>query len=55
MGVFLSGAGPTIMSIIKDEDLEFGSNINSYLKSLNCNWDVINLKCDNKGALLNIL
>ena len=55
MGVFLSGAGPTIMSIIKDEDFEFSINIDSYLKSLNCNWDVINLKCDNKGALLNIL
>lgn len=55
LGVFLSGAGPTIMSIIKNEDNQFPNNMNSYLSKLHSNWTIQNLECDYFGAVINIL
>ncbi|MGL5314049.1 MAG: homoserine kinase [Peptostreptococcaceae bacterium] len=53
LGVFLSGAGPTIMSIIKDNDLNFINQMNNYLSKLENNWMLKKLQCDNYGAVLN--
>ncbi len=47
---FISGAGPTIMSIIKRENLDFIDNINNYIKINSLKWDIIKLTIDNQGA-----
>ncbi|MEG2814114.1 MAG: homoserine kinase [Oscillospiraceae bacterium] len=51
LGVYLSGAGPTIMSIVDKNQDEFIKNMRSYLdaKGLN-NWNIIKLSVDNEGA-----
>ncbi|MGL6105979.1 homoserine kinase [Romboutsia sp.] len=55
VGVFLSGAGPTIMSIIKHEDRHFINNMSSFLNKLESSWVVQDLECDYSGAIVNIL
>lgn len=52
IGCFLSGAGPTIMTMIKDEDKNFLPSIKKYLENNNINWDAIELKIDNYGAVI---
>lgn len=52
LGCFLSGAGPTIMSIVKDSDKYFILGIKEYLKNNNINWDVVELVVDKYGAVL---
>ena len=55
IGVFLSGAGPTIMSIIKDDDINFIDEMNSFLESLDKRWIIKKLKCDTNGTVVNII
>lgn len=56
IGTFLSGAGPTIMSIINENDNRFLSDMESFLSSLNKQWYIINkLNCDTNGTIVNIL
>jgi homoserine kinase len=55
LGVYLSGAGPTIMAILKQEDTEFAPFILKYLKGLPHHWDVIELKPDLIGASIESL
>ncbi len=50
LGGYLSGAGPTIMTIIKENDITFKENMEAYLKSINYSWKVIELKLDLDGA-----
>jgi homoserine kinase len=50
-GVFLSGAGPTIMNIINDEDDEFEVEITKYLSGLKDKWVVKQLDIDFRGAI----
>lgn len=50
LGVYLSGAGPTIMAIISEDDRSFTNEIKGYLNSINYNWSVIELKIDVSGA-----
>lgn len=50
LGVFLSGAGPTIMTLLEEKNMEFYNNIKSALKSLNGEWIVKELYLDLKGA-----
>lgn len=52
LGCFLSGAGPTIMTIVKDDNKDFIVGIKKYLKNNNITWDVVELKVDNMGAVL---
>lgn len=52
IGCFLSGAGPTIMAIIKDEDSDFLIGIKNFLKEKNINWNVVELEIDNHGAVI---
>lgn len=50
LGAYLSGAGPTIMGIIPIDNGDFIKEIESYLKSIDYNWKVINLEIDLDGA-----
>lgn len=52
LGCFLSGAGPTIMTMIKDDNKDFLIGIKNYLKNNNINWDVVELQVDNQGAVI---
>ena len=51
--VFLSGAEPTIMSIIKDNDYAFVDSMKSFLLELNNNYEIKKLKCDKHGTKIN--
>ncbi|MBE6066496.1 MAG: homoserine kinase [Clostridium lundense] len=50
LGVFLSGAGPTIMTLLEEKDTEFYNNIRDALKGLNGEWIIKELYLDLKGA-----
>ena len=50
LGTFLSGAGPTIMTLAKDSDEEILDKMNSYLSSLEDDWKILDLHCDANGA-----
>lgn len=50
LGAYLSGAGPTIMTIISDDDTIFSNEIKEYLNSIDFNWSVIELQIDLLGA-----
>lgn len=50
LGSILSGAGPTIMNIVREDDEEFKEKIQKELKSLEHNWSVKELYLDLKGA-----
>jgi homoserine kinase len=52
LGVFLSGAGPTIMAIIKSTDKRFISNMQSFLDTLNDKWIVKELNIDHQGTVI---
>ena len=49
VGVFLSGAGPTIMAMIKEDDVNFYNKIQEYTSSLDNTWTIRELNIDNKG------
>ncbi|MCR2044179.1 homoserine kinase [Anaerosalibacter massiliensis] len=51
LGVYLSGAGPTIMAIVKKDDMNFTKRIKDYLNSINYNWNVKELDLDLSGAI----
>ena len=50
LGTYLSGAGPTIMAIINEENDSFKSEMEDYLKSLNYTWEIIELGIELDGA-----
>lgn len=50
LSCFLSGAGPTIMAIIKKDDNEIIKNIKIFLENEHINWDVKELSLDKLGA-----
>lgn len=52
LGVFLSGAGPTIMAIIKSTDKSFISNMQRFLDTLKDKWIVKKLNIDNQGTVV---
>lgn len=53
--VFLSGAGPTIMALLKEEDSDFCKHMEAHLAKLENRWIVKELKSDSDGArVLNI-
>lgn len=52
LGVFLSGAGPTIMALLEEKDTTFLGSIEQALKSLNQEWTVKELNLDLKGAVV---
>jgi homoserine kinase len=50
--VFLSGAGPTIMAVVKEDELEFQMQMHSFLSKLKNKWIIKELKCEYEGALV---
>lgn len=52
LGVFLSGAGPTIMTIIKSADKCFTSDMQHFLDTLKDKWTVRELHIDNQGTVI---
>lgn len=52
LGTYLSGAGPTIMAIVKDNDSDIIMKIRDYLNLINYNWIVKELKYDLLGAVI---
>ena len=50
LGAYLSGAGPTIMCIIRDQDKDFVRDINKYLQGLKNKWEIKELSIDLKGS-----
>ena len=55
LGTFLSGAGPTIMSLTTDDDNKFLPEMKSFLSTLNNKWIIKDLHCDSNGVVVNIL
>jgi homoserine kinase len=53
--VFLSGAGPTIMTVLKEEDSSFHKHMEAYLLKLKNNWIIKELKSDSDGALVKVI
>lgn len=52
LGVFLSGAGPTIMILLEEKNIEFYENIKGLLKNLKKVWKLKELHVDLKGAIV---
>jgi homoserine kinase len=50
IGSFLSGAGPTIISLFTEHDFE--KKMQSYLDTLPGGWQIFNLKLDYNGAVI---
>lgn len=55
LGTFLSGAGPTIMTLAKDSDKEIFDSMKSYLSTLDDKWEILDLRCDVNGAYYKIV
>lgn len=54
-GVFLSGAGPTIMNILSEENDEFANDMEDFLRTLKDKWVVRELMPYNQGASVYIM
>lgn len=50
LGVYLSGSGPTIISIVKNDNSLFYGRMSGYLNKKLSNWQLHMLPCDNTGA-----
>lgn len=50
--VFLSGAGPTIMAVLKEEDSAFQKHMEAYLLKLENRWVIKELRSDFDGAFV---
>ncbi|NLK34225.1 MAG: homoserine kinase [Gracilibacteraceae bacterium] len=48
--VFLSGAGPTIMAVLKEEEKDFSRQMEDFLSKLENKWIIKELKSDYNGA-----
>lgn len=49
---YLSGAGPTIMALVKSEDISFCDNMKQALTNMSLEWDIHDLPIDNQGATI---
>jgi homoserine kinase len=52
LGVFLSGAGPTIMVLLPKDNNEFTNTIQGFLETLQNRWLVKELDIDNEGIFV---
>lgn len=55
LGTFLSGAGPTIISLTSDDNKDFLPKMQSYLSTLDNKWQIKDLHCDFNGVILNVI
>ena len=51
LGVFISGAGPTIMAIVREEDQDFQPAMAAYLAGLEDSWEIRELRPEVQGAI----
>jgi homoserine kinase len=49
-GVFLSGAGPTIMVILEENNDSFTNRIKEFVNDLNNHWNILELNLNHKGT-----
>lgn len=52
LGEFISGAGPTLISLVKDNDLEYKLGMGLYLDTLKDNWVIHNLSINSSGTIV---
>ncbi len=52
LGEFISGAGPTLISLVKEGDLEYKLGMGLYLDTLEDNWIIHNLSINNSGTIV---
>lgn len=52
LGCFLSGAGPTIMTMYKDFNIEYKRDIEEFLNKLTIKWNAIFLEVDRAGLII---
>lgn len=52
LAVFLSGAGPTIMAILKEDDFSFKDKMDEFLKGYKNKWTIKELSLDCRGAVI---
>lgn len=52
LGCFLSGAGPTIMTMYKDDDSNYANEIKEFLNKLTVQWNAIFLEVDREGLIV---
>ena len=52
LGCYLSGAGPTIMILIDENNERFGNKLKQFLNEENLQWDILELSLDSKGATI---
>lgn len=50
LGTYLSGAGPTIMTLVQEGNPDFISNLNEFLMTLENKWNIVELEIDERGA-----
>jgi len=50
--VFLSGAGPTIMTVLREDDSLFCTHMAEYLRGLDSKWILKELRSDSRGAFI---
>ena len=50
LSCFLSGAGPTLMTIIKEENNKFVDKFKKFMNENNIDWDIKELIIDKQGA-----
>ena len=52
-GVYVSGAGPTMMAIVEGEDAAFAPKLRSYLGEMDLDgWEIKELSIDNVGTIV---
>ncbi len=51
-GSFISGAGPTIMSVVSKDNADFEYNMRNLIKTNLKNWRLVMLEADNEGAVI---
>lgn len=55
LGVYLSGAGPTVVAMVKADDTKFEKQMQEYLRKQLKNWQLHMLDADNVGAFARII
>ncbi len=52
LGEFISGAGPTLISLVNEGDLEYKLGMGLFLDTLKDNWVIHNLSINNSGTII---
>ena len=52
LGVYLSGAGPTIMAITSQDNLDFKNSMDSFFESLENDWTIKELSICTNGTTI---